>query len=238
MSILFPARRLSLLGSRRAFWAAAAFVFFTAIASAAGPYLHDFDALALLPPPPLLGSPEDVADRESTFRIYSVHTPEQAARGQDEHKVSVFHFAAAIGPDFKPGKYPKLEALFAEVEAETKKVVDGAKNTWKRPRPFVADPKRFAEPGDPEKSPGYPSGHSTRGTVFAFLLAEIFPEHRDAILAKGREIGWVRVQIGVHTPLDIYGGRVLGQALARSFLHDPAFQADLVAVRAEVVGAH
>jgi len=204
---------------------------------AAGPYLHGFDPLALLPPPPPLGAAEDVADRESTLRIYTARTPEEVALGKDEHTVTIFAFTSAIGPFFQPGKFPKTEALFAEVEAETKKIVNHAKNTWKRPRPFVADPTRFAEPGDPEKSPGYPSGHSTRGTVFALLLAEIFPERREAILAKGRDIGWVRVESGVHTPLDIYAGRVLGQALAQSFLHDPAFQQDLAAAKAEIAAA-
>jgi acid phosphatase (class A) len=201
---------------------------------AAGPYLHGFDPLALLPPPPPLGAAEDVADRESTLRIYTARTAEEIALGKNEHTVTIFAFTPAIGPFFQPGKFPKTEALFKEVEAETKEIVNTAKNTWKRPRPFVADPTRFAEPGDPEKSPGYPSGHSTRGTAFALLLAEIFPEQREAILAKGRDIGWVRVEIGVHTPLDIYGGRVLGQALAREFLRSPAFQADLAAARAEV----
>jgi acid phosphatase (class A) len=201
---------------------------------AAGPYLHGFDPIALLPPPPPLGTAEDVADRESTLRIYTARTPAEVALGKSEHTVTIFAFTSTIGPFFRPGKFPQTEALFAEVEAETKKIVNTAKNTWKRPRPFVADPARFAEPGDPEKSPGYPSGHSTRGTVFALLLAEIFPERREAILAKGRNIGWTRVEIGVHTPLDIYGGRVLGQALAREFLHSPAFQADLAAARAEI----
>ena len=112
-----------------------------------------------------------------------------------------------------------------------------AKDHWKRPRPFVADAARFTEPGDPEKTPSYPSAHSTRGTLFALILAEIFPQHRAAILAKGRLIGWTRVEIGVHTPLDIYAGRVLGQAMAEAFLRDPAFQADLAAVKAEVAAA-
>jgi acid phosphatase (class A) len=68
-------------------------------------------------------------------------------------------------------------------------------------------------------------------------LAEIFPSRREAILEKGREIGWVRVEAGVHTPLAIYAGRVLGQALAESFLRDPKFQADLAAAKAEASAA-
>jgi acid phosphatase (class A) len=201
---------------------------------AAGPYLHGFDAMALLPPPPALHDAEDIADRKSAFSIYSARTPEEIARGKAEHKITIFAFAPAIGPNFQPGRYPLVDALFKEVEAETKPIVDGAKSTWKRPRPFVADPSDFSEPGDPEESFSYPSGHSTRGTLFALLLAEIFPDHQAAILEKGRAIGWVRIEIGVHHPLDIYAGRVLGRALAQAFLRDPAFQHDLAAAKAEV----
>jgi acid phosphatase (class A) len=66
------------------------------------------------------------------------------------------------------------------------------------------------------------------------VLAEVFPARRAALLEKGRLIGWTRVEIGVHTPQDIYAGRVLGQALAQAVLRDSAFQQELAAVRAEV----
>jgi acid phosphatase (class A) len=201
---------------------------------ASGPYLHGFDALALLPPPPALHSAEDAADRASTLAVYTARTPEDVARGRAEHKVTLWAFTPAVGPFFQPGRFPKLEALLSEAEAEVKPVVDGAKDTWKRPRPFVADPVRFAEPGDPEKSPGYPSGHSTRGTFLALILADVFPQQAEAILAQGRLIGWTRVEIGVHTPLDIYAGRVLGRALAQRMMADPVFQADLAVAKAEV----
>jgi acid phosphatase (class A) len=213
------------------------FILATAGVRAEGPYLHGFDAIALLPPPPALHSPEDQVDRETAFRVYTARTPEEVATAKAEHKVTIFAFAPAIGPFFTPDRFPKTAALFKEVDAEAKPIIDGAKDTWKRPRPFVADPARFTEPGDPEKTPDYPSGHSTHGTLFALLLAEIFPNQRDAILAKGRDIGWVRVEAGVHTPLAIYGGRVLGQSLAEAFLRSPAFQADLAAARAEAASA-
>jgi acid phosphatase (class A) len=124
-------------------------------------------------------------------------------------------------------------ALIKDLDAEAKAAADTGKYHWKRPRPFVLDPARFSEPGDPEKTPGYPSAHSTRGTLFALVLAEVFPENREAILAKGRLVGWTRVEIGSHTPLDVYAGRVLGQAMARALMANPAFQADLAAVKAE-----
>ena len=101
------------------------------------------------------------------------------------------------------------------------------------------EPARFPRAVEHEKPTdySYPSGHSTRGTVYAQVLAELFPEKREALVAKGRETGWLRVQGGVHYPTDIYAGRVLGQALARDFLASASFQADLAAVKAELAAA-
>jgi acid phosphatase (class A) len=88
-----------------------------------------------------------------------------------------------------------------------------------------------------EPSYGYPSGHSTRGTVYSLVLAELFPERKDAILAVGRTIGWDRVLLGVHFPTDIYAGRVLGQAVFRELMASPAFQHDLAEAKTEAQAA-
>ena len=197
------------------------------------------DAQYLLAPPPARGSAEDAADLETTFRVYTARTPAEEAHGRDENKLTIFHFAPAIGPWFVAGKLPKTEALFRQVEAEAKGVTDDAKNFFQRPRPYHATPDRFPhaiEHEDPTHY-SYPSGHSTRATVFAGLLAALLPEQREAILATGRECGWLRVEGGVHYPTDIYAGRVLGQAIVRELLRNPAFQRDFAGVQAELAAA-
>lgn len=194
------------------------------------------DANALLAPPPVLGSAEDRFDLECAYTAHTAATPAEIALGQDENTLTIYHYAPAIGAWFTPGKFPRTDALFKEVEAEAKAVVDDSKKYFKRPRPYHVAPARFPhaiEHEDPTHY-SYPSGHSTRGTVFALLLAELFPDRREAILAKGREAGWLRVQGGVHYPTDIYAGRVLGQELARDFLHSESFQHDLAEARAEL----
>jgi len=194
------------------------------------------DTISLLAPPPAAGSAEAKSDLENTFVIHTSATPAEIALAKDENKLTIYHFAPAIGDWFVPGKLPMTEALFKTVEAESKAATDGAKKFYKRPRPYHLEPARFphsVEHEDPTHY-SYPSGHSTRGTVFALLLAELFPDKRDAILAKGREAGWLRVQGGVHFPTDVYAGRVLGQELARDFLRSPEFQSDLIAVKAEL----
>lgn len=199
----------------------------------------EVDAIAILPAPPTAGGPEAAADLETTYRVYHAGTDEERAKGLDEVKLTIFHFAPAIGPWFQRGRFPKTEALFREVEAETKAVTNAGKKHWQRLRPYHADPARFpnAIEREPSTDYSYPSGHSTRGTVYSLLLAELFPEKREALVAKGRETGWLRVIGGVHYPTDIYAGRVLGQALAAAFLKNEAFQHDLAAARAELAAA-
>jgi len=197
------------------------------------------DAPHLLAPPPVHGSAEDAADFETTFRVYSARTAAEEAHGRDENKLTIFHFAPAIGPWFVAGQLPKTEALFKQVEAETKAVTDDAKDVFQRPRPYHVAPDRFPHSIEHESPThySYPSGHSTRATVFAGLLAALLPEQREAILATGRECGWLRVEGGVHYPTDIYAGRVLGQAIVREMLRNPTFQRDFAATQAELATA-
>jgi len=202
------------------------------------------DGIALLPPPPEPGSAEDREDTEMAFRVYSTRTPEQYALGKEETRLTVFGFARMVGPWFRPDKCPKTEALFKQVEADARVATSGVKAHFKRLRPCNADPERFSNPIEPAKTNNngtsfysYPSGTTTRATVYAFLLAELFPAKREALLAKARESGWLRVQGGVHYPLDVFAGRVWGQALARALLASPEFRHDLAEIKAELAAA-
>lgn len=199
----------------------------------------DIDVIALLPAPPAPESAEDLVDLETSFRVYSTASATEHAKGLDEVKLSIFHFAPVIGPWFQAGKLPKTEALFLEVEAEAKAIAKVGKNHWQRIRPYHVAPAKFTDPieHEPRNDYAYPSGHSTRGTLFAALLGELFPEKREALFALGREAGWLRVQGGVHYPSDIYAGRVLGQALARAYLQSDRFQHALAECRAELMAA-
>lgn len=190
------------------------------------------DGLALLPPPPEPGSAEAKADLAEVRLVFNARTPEEEARAKKDASLSIFNFAEVIGPEFKPGAFPRVEALFEKVKTNISDCINIPKHHWKRLRPYQVDSSLTL--GEPENSPSYPSGHSTRGTVQALLLAELFPEKRAAILVMGRDIGWDRVLIGKHFPTDIQAGRVLGQAIVRELLASPAFERDLADAKAEI----
>jgi acid phosphatase (class A) len=73
--------------------------------------------------------------------------------------------------------------------------------------------------------------------VLALVLTDLFPDKRDALLARAREIGWHRVELARHYPTDIFAGRVLAQAIVREMKNDPDFQKDLAAAKSEIAAA-
>jgi acid phosphatase (class A) len=193
------------------------------------------DGIALLPPPPVSGSAEEAADLAEAREVFNARTKAAEAQARRDESLAFSLFTPAIGPVFQPGHLPKTDALLKEVKHEISETINNPKNHWKRLRPYQLD--EHLALGKPEDSFSYPSGHSTRGTVYAGVLAELFPERQEAVLALGRQIGWDRVIIGKHFPTDIYAGRVLGKAIVRELLASPAFQHDLAEARTELRAA-
>lgn len=193
------------------------------------------DAIALLAPPPLPDSPEQAADLQEVREVSRSAPAGDVAVADTETKFTIFTFEPEIGPFFEPGKFPITEEFLHHVQKDAAAVVDNAKDYWKRPRPYKVDPSLAS--GKLEKSFSYPSGHSTESMTLALVMADLFPEHRDAIIAEARNIGWHRVEIARHYPTDIFAGRVLAQAIVREMKKDPNYQRDFAAAKAEIASA-
>jgi acid phosphatase (class A) len=189
------------------------------------------DAIELLAPPPLPDSAEQAADMEEVKAVYHAASSNDMAIAYSQKKFDIFTFAPAIGDFFQPGKFPKTEEFFHKVQKDAEAVTDNAKDYYKRPRPYVTDPELAN--GKLEKSFSYPSGHSTESMVLALVLADLFPDKHDAIIAEARSIGWHRVQIARHYPTDIYAGRVLAQAIVKQMRKNDEFQKDFEEAKAE-----
>jgi len=193
------------------------------------------DAVALLAPPPLPDSPEQAADMAEVRTVCHAAPKADVAIAFSEKKFSVFNFAPAVGAYFQTAHLPKTTAFFERVQKDAAAVTDNAKDYYRRPRPYVADPSLAA--GKLEKSFSYPSGHSTESMVLALVLADLLPDKQDAIIAGARNIGWHRVEIARHYPTDIYAGRVLARAIVRQMKQSPSFQKDFDEAKAELAAA-
>ncbi|HZO97052.1 MAG TPA: phosphatase PAP2 family protein [Gaiellaceae bacterium] len=59
----------------------------------------------------------------------------------------------------------------------------------------------------------FPSGHATTSFACATVLALALPRLRVPLLVLAAAVAWSRVYVGVHFPLDVLAGALLGAAL-------------------------
>jgi acid phosphatase (class A) len=203
-----------------------------------GTYLdpQQIDLTRLLAPPPAPDSAQQEADLARVIEVQRTRTAAQVARAQADVHTSVFRFADVLGPKFTEANLPKTAALFAAAGQDAALVAKGGKHYFKRARPFVNNSDVHPTvPTNPKGFYGsYPSGHATFGYMAAILLAQMVPEKRTELFARGREFGQNRIVDGVHYPSDIAAGRIDGTLVANALMESPRFQQDFAAARAEV----
>jgi autotransporter-associated beta strand protein len=71
-----------------------------------------------------------------------------------------------------------------------------------------------AESATPATDGGQPSGHSAEAVRDSLAMAYVVPERFQELVARGLELGENRILAGMHSPLDVIGGRMLGLASA------------------------
>jgi undecaprenyl-diphosphatase len=89
----------------------------------------------------------------------------------------------------------------------------GLKALFDRERP----PLRYAEPDPLVRTPhdgSFPSGHAATSFAAATILSFAFPPFAPLLFALAAAVAWSRVYVGVHYPLDILGGALLGVLIA------------------------
>lgn len=188
--------------------------------------------VALLGPYPRAGSPEAAADLAVVLWEQRTRTPAEVARAASEEDLSLEDFAGVLGPGFEAARHPLTEALLARAAAAARSCIVAPKKAYARPRPYASD-ARVAPAAEREATGSYPSGHATRGALFAAVLAELAPERRAALLPRGAQIGDDRVVAGVHYPSDVAAGQRLGAAIAQALLTDRDFREALAEARAK-----
>jgi acid phosphatase (class A) len=190
------------------------------------------DLVRVLPPPPSEGSDAQKRDLQAVLDAQAKRSPEQTA--QKESDLTVFNqFASVLGSGFSAQNLPKTAVFFGHGYDDAIDILGAAKAKWKRPRPFLASPEVHPA-GERPKSASYPSGNSLLGYLYAILLADILPEKRDAIFAKGLDIGDARVVAGVHYPTDVAAGRLAAVEIVNALTRSPAYRAEFEAAKAEL----
>ncbi|PZG02083.1 phosphatase PAP2 family protein [Micromonospora deserti] len=89
----------------------------------------------------------------------------------------------------------------------------------------------------PASDGGFPSGHTNALHLAALAFAYAVPERFQELVTCAFDLSDDRIIAGMHSPLDVVGGRVLATALAAATLNDPA-NAELKAAAREQAAAY
>jgi membrane-associated phospholipid phosphatase len=102
---------------------------------------------------------------------------------------------------------PQIFVLTLLADGIGELVADGLKAAIPRARPHVH--ALVARPN----THSFPSGHATTSFACATVLAFAVPRLRLPLLLLAAAIAWSRVYVGVHYPLDVLAGALLGAAI-------------------------
>lgn len=194
----------------------------------------------------LPSAPSDPAYVEIELTIVRAAHPASGSQEADEAIVD----AKAYGADQLMGRFsdaaqaplsatgrPMLARLLTRALKEVGNYSEFYKNVAERPRPYVEDPKIalcYDNPDHPLVAlRSYPSGHAANGYAGALLIAEVLPERRQRILARGIRYGENRVACGAHHPSDVLQGQLLAAAYFKQVSSNVRFMQDLECARAE-----
>ncbi|SFJ17104.1 acid phosphatase (class A) [Bosea sp. OK403] len=202
------------------------------------------NSLILLGPPPEAGSAalaRDEEARKATLPLRNTARWNLARTDADlAFPQAADNFSCALGVKIDSRQTPRLYAMMQKVLSDFGLSTYGVKNKYNRVRPFVVHNEvtcRADQEAILRNDGSYPSGHTAAGWGWALVLAQISPEHADALLKRGIEFGQSRVICDAHWQSDVDAGRIMGAATVARLQTDPTFLPDLKAAKAEVKAA-
>lgn len=202
------------------------------------------DSLALLPPPPVAGTPAFANDEEVHRQAATLRDGARWSLAASDADLAFPHavntFDCALGIRIDRDSTPRLYQLVQRTMMDAGLSTSAAKHRYARTRPFVAHRETTCFPKDEDelrKDGSYPSGHTALGWAAALVLVEVAPDRADALLARGRDYGESRLVCNAHWQSDVLQGRVMGAATVARMHAVPAFAEDVALARQELASA-
>lgn len=203
----------------------------------------DLSGKDILPGPPAQGSVYDNADRANYDATRSLEGSPRWKLAQQDNDLwqggALKRFACAMGKEVSQQQTPVAWKLLHKIELDVRTIGTPAKDHFNRKRPALGNDKPICVPREKwlETNSSYPSGHSMVAWSWALILTEAAPARADALLRLGQDSGESRVICGVHFTSDVEAGRVLASGMVARLHADPAFSADLAAMKTELANA-
>ena len=199
------------------------------------------NSLVLLPLPPDENSAAFILDQEIASKYVAM---KDSARRQQAIEDTELYFPDALkgfnrvlNTTISEENTPHLYVILRRSLADAGLSTYGAKKHYKRARPFMFNntPTFTPEPDSLLRLDGsYPSGHTAIGWAWALILVEVFPEHTEAILERGKQFGISRNVCNVHWHSDVVAGRYMGTATVARLHANTNFTIDMKVAKEEV----
>lgn len=207
------------------------------------PIKERIDSKAILPAPPSTAA-ETATDEAISRAALSLKGSERwklAARDADVNFPDAAGvYSCALGAPITQKDTPYLYQLLRRVASDAGYAGDGAKELYKRNRPFVINKQAPCTPEEMDRlgaDRSYPSGHSSTGTAWALVLAELAPDRAIPILKRGQAFAESRVVCNMHWQSDTVQGRFVGVYSFGRLQASTEFQSDMRMARKEVATA-
>lgn len=205
------------------------------------PYLTDEtrpNGLVWLPKPPELTSAEFTYDfyyyqegrkLRETEELSELALSDESAELRDV-------YSEVLGIQLTPETTPEILQLAERATSDAHKANTQVKNHYQRVRPFAQFKEPSLKPWTDEEEAStysYPSGHSSRGWMYAFVLTSIAPEHAAELLERAQFYANNRVICGHHWKSDTDASLSLAAGVFATVVGNEDFQEQLVKARAE-----
>ena len=149
-------------------------------------------------------------------------------------------FSDSLGIKLSKSKTPEIINLVETAAADGRLAVKKAQKHFGRMKPY----RKFNEPSLKPTAEGeqslkggldnsYPSGHATRGWIYALVLSTVAPERTEQLMNCAQEYAMLRVIMGRHWKSDIDAGLIVAAAIFSNIVVTDAYQEQLVKARAE-----
>ncbi len=143
---------------------------------------------------------------------------------------------SVIGINLSYETTPEILLLCERAVSDASTSNTTVKKKFQRIRPFATfnDPSLKPETDEEEaKTFSYPSGHSTRGYVFALVLCNLIPEKTSDIMDRAQYYAYNRVICGHHWKSDTDASLLLSAALFANIVGTEDYQQQLKKAREE-----
>lgn len=170
------------------------------------------------------------SEDDKSFRTQNLASNKilESAISQNYFKVEMMF--EELGLNLQDKQKTQLVKFLNKVLYDAKNIYHFHKNFWKQKRPYqVSDKVKLF--GEETKSYSYPSGHSTKGYLISYILADIFPEYESYFQNKSAEVAINRVYLGLHYHKDIETGKLLAEKIYEKLNKNKEYIEDLKEVK-------